>query len=48
MTFDDFMRQYPSSVPVDDVRLANQVASGESLASGRLMKRITGGRVPTN
>jgi hypothetical protein len=48
MTFDEFVRQYPPSVPVDDVRLANQVQSGQTLAAGRLMKQISGGRVPTN
>ncbi len=47
MTFTEFTQQYPSSVPVDQVRLANQVTQNEQLAAGRLMKRITGGRVPT-
>jgi predicted Zn-dependent protease len=48
MSFDEFVRQYPPSVSVDDVRLANQVQSGENLAAGRLLKQISGGRVPTN
>jgi len=46
MSFSQFAQQYPSSVPIDQVRLANQVAQDEMLPSGRLMKRITGGRVP--
>jgi predicted Zn-dependent protease len=46
MSFAQFAQQYPSSVPVDQVRLANQVAQDGNLAAGRLMKRITGGRVP--
>jgi len=48
MTFAQFAQQYPSSVDIDQVRLANQVQANEQLAAGRLMKRITGGRVPTS
>lgn len=48
MTFDEFLRQYPPSVTADEVRIANQVDAGETLQAGRLMKRIAGGRVPTN
>jgi predicted Zn-dependent protease len=48
MSFDEFVRQYPPSVSVDDVRLANQVHPGDNLAAGRLVKQISGGRVPTN
>ena len=47
MTFADFAQQYPSTVSLDEVRLANQVSQTESLAAGRPMKRIAGGRVPT-
>jgi predicted Zn-dependent protease len=46
MSFSQFAQQYPSSVPIDNVRLANQVSQDEMLQAGRLMKRITGGRVP--
>jgi predicted Zn-dependent protease len=48
MTFDEFLRQYPPSVSADEVRIANQVDAGQTLQAGRLMKRITGGRIPTN
>jgi predicted Zn-dependent protease len=48
LTFAEFMQQYPSSVPAEQVALANHVSQNESLASGRQMKRITGGRVPTS
>jgi predicted Zn-dependent protease len=47
MTFAQFNQRYPSTVSEDEVRLANQVDADEMLASGRLMKQITGGRVPT-
>lgn len=48
MSFEEFNRQYPSSVPASDVMIANQVQAGETLAQGRLVKRIIGGRVPTS
>jgi len=48
MTFEEFVRQYPPSVAIDEVRLANQVQQGERLEAGRLMKQITGGHVPSN
>jgi predicted Zn-dependent protease len=48
MTFTEFAQRYPSSVPLDEVRLANQVTdASQRLAAGRLMKRVTGGRIPT-
>ncbi len=47
MTFTQFTQRYPSTVSVEEVRLANQVDAGASLPAGRLMKQITGGRVPT-
>jgi predicted Zn-dependent protease len=46
MTVAQFIQQYPSTVDAAEVQLANQVADGEQLPSGRLMKRITGGRMP--
>ncbi|MCB1672012.1 MAG: M48 family metallopeptidase [Gammaproteobacteria bacterium] len=46
MTAADFLRRYPSSVDNEAVLLANQVSENERLERGRLMKRITGGRVP--
>ena len=48
MTFAEFMQQYPSSVPAEQVALANHVAQNESLPAGRQMKRVTGGRVPAS
>ena len=47
MSFDEFVQRYPSMVPADDIQLINQLAPGERLPAGRLMKRVTGGRVPT-
>ncbi len=48
MTFEEFKAQYPSTVPDDDVKLANQVGDDDMLPRGRVMKRITGGHVPTS
>jgi predicted Zn-dependent protease len=48
MTFADFARQYSSTVPLDQVALANQVSQSASLPAGRLMQRISGGRMPTH
>jgi predicted Zn-dependent protease len=47
MSFGDFMQRYQSTVSADQIRLANQVEANASLPAGRLMKRVTGGRVPT-
>lgn len=47
MTFSEFMQRYPSSVPADEIARINQVGADERLPSGRLMKRVQGGRVPT-
>ncbi len=48
MTFAEFTQQYPSTVPDDEVRLVNQVGEDVTLRQGRLMKRITGGQIPTS
>ena len=48
MTTAEFLRAYPSSVPEEEVLLANQVEAGQTLERGRLMKQVTGGRVPTS
>jgi predicted Zn-dependent protease len=48
MTGDEFVRTYPSTVPAEDVLLANQVTPAETLPRGRLMKQIVGGRIPTH
>jgi predicted Zn-dependent protease len=47
MTFSEFMQRYPSSVPAEQIARINQVAADERLPAGRLMKRVQGGRVPT-
>ena len=46
MTAREFLARYPSTVDEEAVLLANQVAAEERLQAGRLMKQITGGRVP--
>ena len=47
MTGQEFLTRYPSSVDTEDVLLANQIAPEDRLERGRLMKRVTGGRVPS-
>ncbi len=47
MTGAEFLSRYPSSVDGEGVLLANQVAPDQRLERGRLMKQVTGGRVPT-
>lgn len=46
MTAREFLARYPSSVDDEAVLLANQVSADQNLEQGRLMKQITGGRVP--
>jgi predicted Zn-dependent protease len=43
MTVTEFHRRYPSSIPAEQVALINGVAMGDMLASGLLIKRVTGG-----
>lgn len=43
MTMVEFHRRYPSSIPVEQVALINGVDVGDTLASGLLVKRVTGG-----
>jgi len=47
MTAREFLTRYPSTAEDRAVLLANQVAESDRLERGRLMKQITGGRVPT-
>jgi len=42
-TLDEFVREYPSSVPAGTVALINHLDSGEQLAAGEGAKRVTGG-----
>ncbi len=48
MSFAQFMQRYPSTVPAEEIARINQVAVEEQLPTGRLMKRVQGGRVPTS
>ena len=48
MTAGEFLTRYPSSVPDEEVLLANQVNAEARLTRGQLFKRVTGGRVPTS
>jgi len=43
MAVTEFNRRYPSSIPVEQVALINGVDVGDTLASGLLVKRVTGG-----
>ncbi|MEE8476811.1 MAG: M48 family metalloprotease, partial [Gemmatimonadales bacterium] len=43
MTVTEFQRRYPSSIPVEQVALINGVDVGDTMASGLLVKRVTGG-----
>jgi hypothetical protein len=43
MAVSEFHRRYPSSISVEQVALINGVAVGDTLASGILVKRVTGG-----
>jgi predicted Zn-dependent protease len=43
MTGQEFLRAYPSTVPDQDVLLANRVGTSERLENGRLMKQVAGG-----
>lgn len=46
MSFDEFMRRYPSTVDEAAVATINGVDADARLEQGRLMKRITGGELP--
>ncbi len=47
MTGAEFLSRYPSTVDAEGILLANQVGVNDRLERGRLMKQVTGGRVPT-
>ncbi|HYO16314.1 MAG TPA: M48 family metalloprotease [Thermoanaerobaculia bacterium] len=44
MTLEEFNRQYPSTVPLDTVALANHADPATRFAAGRLVKRVVGGK----
>ncbi|HEX8702348.1 MAG TPA: M48 family metalloprotease [Myxococcaceae bacterium] len=47
MTLEQFQARYPSSIPLAELALINGVQPGETLAAGRMVKRVTGGVAPT-
>lgn len=44
MTLAEFNQRYPSTVPVREIALLNQLGEGETLAAGKSAKRVVGGR----
>ena len=48
MTLEEFNRQYPSTIPIDQLAIINEVESGATvIPQGRIVKRVVGGRAPT-
>lgn len=47
MTLEQFQARYPSTVPLAELALINGVQPGDTLAAGRMVKRVTGG-APTS
>jgi predicted Zn-dependent protease len=48
MTLEEFNRQYPSTIPVEQLAIINEVESGATvIPQGRIVKRVVGGRAPT-
>ena len=46
MTLQQFIDRYPSTVSDEQIAMINRRTLGESVASGTLLKRVTGGRRP--
>jgi predicted Zn-dependent protease len=47
MTLQQFNAQYPSSIPIEQLAIINEVDGAESvIPAGRMVKRVTGGRMP--
>lgn len=46
LSFQQFMAQYPSTIPPELVALINQVPSTSQIQGGTTMKRVTGGQTP--
>jgi hypothetical protein len=44
MTLAEFTRRYPSTVPVREIALLNQLAEGGTVPAGASAKRVVGGR----
>jgi predicted Zn-dependent protease len=48
MTLEEFNRQYPSTIPIEQLAIINEVESGATvIPQGRIVKRVVGGRAPT-
>lgn len=46
MSLEEFNQKYPSTVPVQQVALINELEPDSRIAAGQKIKRITGGRAP--
>jgi predicted Zn-dependent protease len=45
MTLAEFDQQYPSTIPIEELAIINQLETSDSpIPAGRMMKRVTGGR----
>jgi predicted Zn-dependent protease len=48
MTLEQFNAQYPSSVPIEELAIINELESpGAAIPAGRTVKRVVGGKAPT-
>ena len=48
MTLEQFNSQYPSTIPIDQLAIINELESGTSVIPvGRTVKRVVGGQLPT-
>jgi predicted Zn-dependent protease len=43
MTIEQFNAQYPSSVPLEQVMIINELHPGDQIRQGQLVKRVVGG-----
>ena len=46
MTLQQFIDEYPSTVSDEQIAMLNRRTLNESIASGTLLKRVAGGRLP--
>jgi predicted Zn-dependent protease len=47
MTLEEFNRQYPSTIPIEELAIINELEGpAATIPAGRPVKRVTGGRVP--
>jgi predicted Zn-dependent protease len=42
MTLEQFYAQYPSTVPIEEIALINDLQAGQTIAAGTTVKRVTG------